>query len=86
MSSNFLFNVGQPYSMVYFMHMVIWTQIEAEYTRTERLHAGSYGMNTNSAHRLACYTEVPELDTSLIACEPSNNFPIIHELVTDFTQ
>ena len=47
---------------------------------------GSCGMKINGIPRLACYTKVSELDSSVITCEPLGNFPIIRDLVTDFTQ
>ncbi len=47
---------------------------------------GSCGMKINGTPRLACYTKFSELNTSLIICEPLGNFPIIRDLVTDFSQ
>jgi len=47
---------------------------------------GSCGMKINGIPRLACYTKVSELNSSMITCEPLGNFPIIRDLVTDFTQ
>jgi succinate dehydrogenase / fumarate reductase iron-sulfur subunit len=47
---------------------------------------GSCGMKINGKPRLACYTNVMELDSSEITCEPMSNFPILRDLVTDFTQ
>ena len=46
---------------------------------------GSCGMKINGIPRLACYTKISELDTSTIECEPLPNFPIIRDLVTDFS-
>ena len=43
-------------------------------------------MKINGIPRLACYTKVSELNSSMITCEPLGNFPIIRDLVTDFTQ
>ena len=46
---------------------------------------GSCGMKINGIPRLACYTKISELETSTIECEPLPNFPIIRDLVTDFS-
>ena len=46
---------------------------------------GSCGMKINGIPRLACYTKISELDKSTIECEPLSNFPIIRDLVTDFS-
>ena len=46
---------------------------------------GSCGMKINGVPRLACYTKISELETSTIECEPLGNFPIIRDLVTDFS-
>lgn len=46
---------------------------------------GSCGMKINGIPRLACYTKISELETSTIECEPLSNFPIIRDLVTDFS-
>src|SRR5919202_5621083 len=47
---------------------------------------GSCGMKINGIPRLACYTKVSELEGSTITVEPLANFPVIRDLVTDFTQ
>ena len=47
---------------------------------------GSCGMKINGIPRLACYTKISELETSTIECEPLSNFPIIRDLVTDFSR
>ncbi|HEY7227828.1 MAG TPA: succinate dehydrogenase iron-sulfur subunit [Nitrososphaeraceae archaeon] len=46
---------------------------------------GSCGMKINGIPRLACYTKISELETSTVECEPLGNFPIIRDLVTDFS-
>jgi succinate dehydrogenase / fumarate reductase iron-sulfur subunit len=47
---------------------------------------GSCGMKINGIPRLACYTKISELEGSSITCEPLANFPLIRDLVTDFSQ
>jgi succinate dehydrogenase / fumarate reductase, iron-sulfur subunit len=47
---------------------------------------GSCGMKINGIPRLACYVKVSELQDSTIICEPLPNFPLIRDLVTDFSQ
>jgi succinate dehydrogenase / fumarate reductase iron-sulfur subunit len=47
---------------------------------------GSCGMKINGKPRLACYTNVLELGSSEISCEPMSNFPVLRDLVTDFSQ
>ncbi len=47
---------------------------------------GSCGMKINGFPRLACYTKISELESSEVVCEPLPNFPIIRDLVTDFSQ
>jgi succinate dehydrogenase / fumarate reductase iron-sulfur subunit len=47
---------------------------------------GSCGMKINGIPRLACYTKMSELDGSEVICEPLPNFPIVRDLVTDFSQ
>jgi succinate dehydrogenase / fumarate reductase, iron-sulfur subunit len=47
---------------------------------------GSCGMKINGTPRLACYVKVSELESSTIICEPLPNFPLIRDLVTDFSQ
>ena len=46
---------------------------------------GSCGMKINGIPRLACYTKISEIDEDIITCEPLPNFPIIRDLVTDFS-
>ncbi|MDP9197234.1 MAG: succinate dehydrogenase iron-sulfur subunit [Thermoproteota archaeon] len=47
---------------------------------------GSCGMKVNGIPRLACYTKISELNRDVVVCEPLPNFPIIRDLVTDFSQ
>jgi succinate dehydrogenase / fumarate reductase iron-sulfur subunit len=47
---------------------------------------GSCGMKINGIPRLACYTNISELEGDTITCEPLSNFPHIRDLVTDFSQ
>src|SRR3954470_1050669 len=48
---------------------------------------GSCGMKINGIPRLACYTKISELSGgNTITCEPLSNFPLIRDLVTDFSQ
>lgn len=47
---------------------------------------GSCGMKINGIPRLACYTKVSELEGTTVVCEPLGNFPLIRDLVTDFSQ
>jgi succinate dehydrogenase / fumarate reductase, iron-sulfur subunit len=46
---------------------------------------GSCGMMINGVPRLACYTLVSQLKSKTIVVQPLNNFPIIKDLVADFT-
>lgn len=46
---------------------------------------GSCGMKINGIPRLACYTKISEIDENTITCEPLPNFPIIRDLVSDFS-
>ena len=46
---------------------------------------GSCGMKINGIPRLACYTKVSEINEDIITCEPLPNFPIIRDLVGDFS-
>jgi succinate dehydrogenase / fumarate reductase iron-sulfur subunit len=46
---------------------------------------GSCGIKINGIPRLACYTKVSEIDENMITCEPLPNFPIIRDLVGDFS-
>jgi succinate dehydrogenase / fumarate reductase, iron-sulfur subunit len=43
-------------------------------------------MKINGIPRLACYTKISELDDPVVVCEPLPNFPVIRDLVTDFSQ
>jgi succinate dehydrogenase iron-sulfur subunit len=47
---------------------------------------GSCGMMINGIPKLACYTKVTDLKSDVITCEPLSNFPLIRDLVTDFSQ
>src|SRR5574342_1029701 len=47
---------------------------------------GSCGMKINGKPALACYTKISELNSNIVTVEPMNNFPIIRDLVVDFTQ
>ncbi len=47
---------------------------------------GSCGMMVSGIPRLACYTNVSQLEGDTITCTPLSNFPHIHDLVTDFSQ
>jgi len=47
---------------------------------------GSCGMKINGRPRLACYTNVAELESPVITCEPLTNFSLIRDLVTDFSE
>jgi succinate dehydrogenase / fumarate reductase, iron-sulfur subunit len=47
---------------------------------------GSCGMKINGRPRLACYTNVAELGSPVITCEPLTNFSHIRDLVTDFSE
>ena len=47
---------------------------------------GSCGMKINGIPRLACYTKVSELEGSDVTVEPLPNFPLIRDLVTDFSE
>ena len=47
---------------------------------------GSCGMKINGIPRLACYTKISELEDPVVVCEPLPNFPVIRDLVTDFSQ
>ncbi|MGI0022508.1 MAG: succinate dehydrogenase/fumarate reductase iron-sulfur subunit, partial [Nitrososphaeraceae archaeon] len=47
---------------------------------------GSCGMKINGIPKLACYTKISEMETSTIECAPLPNFPIIRDLVTDFSR
>jgi len=45
---------------------------------------GSCGMVINGKPRLACFTKIAELNSSVITVEPMNNFPIIRDLAVNF--
>jgi len=45
---------------------------------------GSCGMIINGKPRLACFTKITELNSSVITVEPMNNFPIIRDLAVSF--
>jgi succinate dehydrogenase / fumarate reductase iron-sulfur subunit len=47
---------------------------------------GSCGMMINGIPRLACYTKISDLKGDSITCEPLANFPLIRDLVTEFSQ
>jgi succinate dehydrogenase / fumarate reductase, iron-sulfur subunit len=47
---------------------------------------GSCGMKINGIPRLACYTNISELEGDTVMCEPLSNFPHMRDLVTDFSQ
>lgn len=47
---------------------------------------GSCGMMINGKQRLACFTRVLELNSKIIYVEPLSNYPIIRDLVTDFSE
>ena len=46
---------------------------------------GSCGMKINGIPRLACYTKISEINENTITCEPLPNFPVIRDLVGDFS-
>jgi succinate dehydrogenase iron-sulfur subunit len=46
---------------------------------------GSCGMMINGIPRLACYTQVTELPNSPITVGPLDNYPLVRDLVTNFT-
>lgn len=45
---------------------------------------GSCGMVINGKPRLACFTKITELNSSVITVEPMNNFPVIRDLAVGF--
>jgi len=45
---------------------------------------GSCGMVINGKPRLACFTKITELNSSVITVEPMNNFPVIRDLAVSF--
>ena len=47
---------------------------------------GSCGMVINGLPRLACFTQVTELRSNVIVVEPLRHFPLIKDLVTDFSE
>ena len=46
---------------------------------------GSCGMVVNGMPRLACGTQVLDLDTDVVIVEPLPNIPVLRDLITDFT-
>ncbi|MEM4297143.1 MAG: succinate dehydrogenase/fumarate reductase iron-sulfur subunit [Nitrososphaerota archaeon] len=46
---------------------------------------GSCGMMINGVPRLACYTLVSQLKNKTVVVAPLNNFPLVKDLVTDFS-
>jgi succinate dehydrogenase / fumarate reductase iron-sulfur subunit len=46
---------------------------------------GSCGMLINGLPRLACQTQVLELDSNIIEVKPLPNYPVIRDLATDFS-
>jgi succinate dehydrogenase / fumarate reductase iron-sulfur subunit len=46
---------------------------------------GSCGMMINDVPRLACYTQVAEFPNSAISVGPLDHYPLVRDLVTDFT-
>ena len=47
---------------------------------------GSCGMMINGKPRLACFTKISELGSSVVTVEPMSNFPIIRDLAVKFEQ
>ena len=47
---------------------------------------GSCGMKINGKPKLACFTKIEELDTDTVTVEPMENFPVVRDLVVDFTR
>lgn len=47
---------------------------------------GSCGMKINGRPRLACFTKISELNSDVVTIEPMNNYPIVRDLVVDFTK
>jgi len=47
---------------------------------------GSCGMLINGFPRLACYTQIKELNSKEIVVEPLPNFPVLRDLVPDFKE
>jgi succinate dehydrogenase / fumarate reductase iron-sulfur subunit len=46
---------------------------------------GSCGMMINGLPRLACYTQVTELPSSTITVRPLDHYPLVRDLVTNFS-
>lgn len=46
---------------------------------------GSCGMKINGIPKLACYAQVTEFRKSKITVEPLDNYPLVRDLVTDFS-
>ncbi len=47
---------------------------------------GSCGMKINGKPKLACFTKIVELDSDVITIEPMDNFPVVRDLVVNFTR
>ena len=47
---------------------------------------GSCGMKINGKPSLACFTKISELDSDNITVEPMDNFPVVRDLVVNFTR
>ena len=47
---------------------------------------GSCGMKINGKPALACFTKISELDSETITIEPMDNFPVIRDLVVNFSR
>lgn len=46
---------------------------------------GSCGMKVNGVPRLACYTQIEQLQGEVVTVQPMDNFPIIKDLATDLS-
>ena len=47
---------------------------------------GSCGMKINGKPALACFTKISELKSNEITIEPMDNFPVVRDLVVNFTR
>ena len=47
---------------------------------------GSCGMKINGKPALACFTKISELNSNEITIEPMDNFPVVRDLVVNFTR
>ena len=47
---------------------------------------GSCGMKINGKPKLACFTKIEELDTDTVTVEPMEYFPVVRDLVVNFTR